>query len=452
MMQKENEPQGRFMYVNLEEYIPQNHLLRAIRKTIDFSFIYDKVRDLYSEVGRPSVDPVLLIKMLLIGYLFGIPSERKLEEEVKMNLAYRWFLGMDLGDSVPDHSTFSQNRRRRFKKSSVFQEIFDYLVTLCVSEGLVTGEVIVTDSTHIKASASRDRVEKVTVEKTPSTYLLELEKEAQRLDAETGKQKRGKKPRPKERKVTKEIIRSTTDPDAGLMNRPGKPGGFHYLGHTSIDPKHGIITDIHVTPGNVNDQQPYVERVKVQKEKFHLKINKAGADKGYDYAEVHHGLEGLGIEGYITPFERITEYEVTKSKEFLYDEIMDTYICTEGKSLGFSHVNPKKGSYRKIYTAKTKDCKICSQREKCFGKTASNRIIARPFYQDAIERNKARSQTAEYRRIQRLRRVWCEGTFATLKQQHNLQKTYKRGLENVKEHCLLSAMAINIKRMVKALA
>lgn len=452
MMQKENESQGRFMYVNLEEYIPQNHLLRAIRKTIDFSFIYDQVKDLYSEVGRPSVDPVLLIKMLLIGYLFGIPSERKLEEEVRMNLAYRWFLGMDLGDSVPDHSTFSQNRRRRFKNSNVFQEIFDHLVSQCVSKGLVTGEVIVTDSTHIKASASRERVEKVTVEKTPSAYLLELENEARRLEAEAGKQKRGKKPQSRERKVNQEITRSTTDPDSGLMSRPGKPGGFHYLGHASIDPKHGIITDMHVTPGNVNDHQPYIERVKVQKEKFHLKIKKAGADKGYDYADVHQGLEKLGIKGYIPAFDRVGNHKATPIKEFNYDKTTDTYLCPEGKPLKFTHVNARKKGPCKVYSAKARDCKNCPRREKCFGKTASNRIIARPLNQEAIERNRARSQTQEYRRIQRLRRIWCEGTFATLKQQHNLKKTYKRGLDNVKEHCLLSAMALNIKRMVKALA
>jgi transposase len=157
MMNKVTEKQNRLMYINLDDYVPQVHLLRAIRKAIDFGFIYDKVRPLYSDVGRASIDPVLPIKMLLLGYLYGIPSERKLEEEVRLNLAYRWFLGLDLEDKVPDHSTFSQNRRRRFKQSGIFQEVFDHIVTVCVSKGLVTGEVIVTDSTHIKANASMER-------------------------------------------------------------------------------------------------------------------------------------------------------------------------------------------------------------------------------------------------------------------------------------------------------
>jgi len=459
MMRKETESQNRFMYINLEDYIPKNHLLRAIRKKIDFKFIYEKVKHLYPNVGRPSIDPVLLIKMLIIGYLYGIPSERKLEEEVKLNLAYRWFLGMDLGDSVPDHSTFSQNRRRRFKESGSFQEIFDHIVSLCVSEGLVTGEVIVTDSTHIKANASNNKVEKVAVEKTPSAYLLELENEAQRLEAELqakreeeGKKTRGKKPNVEEKKLLTQI-QSATDPDAGLMNRPGKPKGFHYLGHTSIDPKHGIITDIYATSGNVNDQQPYVERLKVQEEKFGFKIEKVGADKGYDYAEVHYGLEKLDIEGYIASFKRASGSEAIESKEFFYDPKIDTYICPEGKFLKFTHVHRGTGNkFRKVYAAGTKDCKNCLRRNKCFGKTASFRTIARPLFQEDIERNKDRAQTLDYKRIQRLRRIWCEGTFGTLKQEHNLKRTYKRGIENVQEQCLLSALAMNIKRMVKALA
>lgn len=212
-----------------------------------------------------------------------------MEQEVKLNLAYRWFLGLDLAETVPDHSTISQNRRRRFKNSPLFQEIFDTIVSRCVAEGLVTGEVIVTDSTHIRASASRQRVEKVWVEKTPTEYMQTPEQEAQRLEAElqnrreaAGKKKCGKKRQLQKRKVMHEVVSSKTDPDAGYMNRPGKPTGFHYLSHTSLDAKRGIITDVHVTAGNVNDHIPFVERVKVLKRKLRLPIQAIGADKGYD--------------------------------------------------------------------------------------------------------------------------------------------------------------------------
>lgn len=151
MMGQDESRQAQFMYVCLDEYVPEDHLLRKIKKTVNFSFVYDKVRSLYSPIGRRSVDPVLLVKMLLVGYLYGIPSERKLEQEVKLNLAYRWFLGLDLADPVPENSTLSQNRRRRFKHSGIFQEIFDTVVMKCIDVGIVTGETIVTDTTHIKA-------------------------------------------------------------------------------------------------------------------------------------------------------------------------------------------------------------------------------------------------------------------------------------------------------------
>jgi transposase len=182
MMGKNSDKQYQFVFVNLEEFVPQDHLLRAILRLVNFNFVYERVEHLYSSVGRKSVDPVLLIKMLLLGYLYGIPSERKLEQEVRVNLAFRWFLGLDLNDPVPDHSTLSQNRRRRFRDSNVFQEVFDEIVSMCIKEGLVTGEVFVTDSTHIKANASNQKTERVRVEKTPSDYFLELENEVERLE------------------------------------------------------------------------------------------------------------------------------------------------------------------------------------------------------------------------------------------------------------------------------
>ncbi|OME93351.1 transposase [Paenibacillus sp. FSL H7-0331] len=162
---------------------------------------------LYSPFGRRSIDPVLLIKMLLIGYLFGIPSERRLEQEIIVNLAYRWFLGLDLGESIPDHSTLSQNRRQRFKDSEAFQEIFDHIVSACISQSIVTGEVVLVDSTHIKANASIGKAENVRVKKKPSEYFKDLEQETRRIESELQKDPNKKKRRkkPKEDGSVKEV-------------------------------------------------------------------------------------------------------------------------------------------------------------------------------------------------------------------------------------------------------
>ncbi|WP_158607027.1 IS1182 family transposase [Paenibacillus ginsengarvi] len=462
MMGVNGDKQHQFVFFNLEDYVPKGHLLRAIQREVDFSFIYDKVKHLYSSVGRKSIDPVLLMKMMLIGYLYGIPSERRLEEEVSLNLAYRWFLGLDLTDSVPDHSTLSQNRRRRFKDSSIFQDIFDHIVAKCIEMGIVTGEVIVTDSTHVKASASLSHSEKVKVDKKPSEYLQELEKEAQRLERQRqaereaeGKKKCGpvKQDRPDAVNQT-EVTQSQTDPGAGLMNRPKKPVGFHYLGHTSIDTAHGIITDIYVTPGNVNDHEPYGGRLAIQQEKFGLDIKKACADKGYDCAVVHHVLEKQNIEGYISPVMKESSIEAIGDKPFQYDEQSDKYLCPEGKTLKFTSVEGDgiKEPYRRVYAAKTKDCKACSLREQCFGKSKNYRVIRRALFHEATERNKERAKTDEYRNLMRLRSIWCEGTFGIMKQSHNLSRTHKRGIRNATEHCLFSALSLNIKRMIKAIA
>lgn len=459
MLGKDEEKQSLFMFVNLDEFVPQDHLLRTIKRIIDFSFIYEKVKDLYSPIGRRSVDPVLLIKMLLIGYWYGIPSERKLEQEVKLNLAYRWFLGLDLAEPVPDHSTISQNRRRRFRNSPLFQEIFDTIISRCVDEGLVTGEVIVSDSTHIKASASRQRAEKIRVEKTPTEYMQALEQEAQCLETElqkrredAGKKKCGKKRQTQERKVMHEVISSKTDPDAGYMNRPGKPSGFHYLNHISIDVKNGIITDSYATPGNINDHIPFVERVKVQKSRLGLPVQAIGADKGYDSSAVHHGLEQEEVTGYITPKE-LSEAEVIIETDFTYDKESDTYMCPEGKLLRWTHVKRLKQAHiEKIYAAKTKDCKLCPNRKSCFSAKQKYRMLKVALFHEYDKRNRNRVTTEEYTRIQRLRRIWCEGTFGTLKSQHNLAATFKRGLVNIQEQCLLSASALNIKRMVRVIA
>lgn len=452
MMRKQEDKQHRFVYVNLEEFVPKQHLLRKIEEVVNFSFIYKKVEHLYSQVGRKSIDPVVLLKMLLIGYLYNIDSERRLEEEVKYNLAYRWFLGLDLEDSVPDHSTFSQNRRRRFQDSAVFQDIFDHIIKLCIEAGLVTGEVMVTDSTHIKAYASSGRAEVVTVTKTPSEYIQGLHEEAKKIEEELkekrqGKAKRGRKK--SEDSPVREVKRSVTDSDAGLLGRPSKPKGFHYLAHTTVDTAYGIITDIHVTQGNLNDHEPYVKRLAMQQEKFGIQIQQAGADRGYDVCYVHKQLEDLGITGYIS-----SKKQEKEPNEFIYQAETDTFLCPFQKSLQLTHLNWRKDrqQYFKVYAAKTEDCRECPFRADCLSKTAKYKQLAKPLFHEYGLANQVRNETEEYKKIRQLRNVWSEGSFGTLKQCHTLAKTYFRGISKNQMRCLFSALALNLKRMVNVLS
>ena len=220
---------------SLEDLVPRDHLLRKVDKAINFDFIYDEVKHLYSDIGRPSVDPVVLIKIVLIQYLFGIPSMRQTIAEIQVNIAYRWFMGYSISESIPHFSTFSKNYSRRFKDSDVFSTIFAKILEIAAAEGLLAPEQIYIDSTHIKASANKKKYVKVEVEVEAKKYKEQLDKEI-----EEDREQHGKKP-PKggssnSRSVeTKVIPQSTTDSDSGMFYKSEKEKCFAYLAHTACD-------------------------------------------------------------------------------------------------------------------------------------------------------------------------------------------------------------------------
>src|SRR5690606_30136975 len=422
-----------------------------------------KVEHLYSPIGRPSIDPVILFKMTLIGYLYGIPSERRLEEEVKLNLAYRWFVGLQLDDPVPDHSTFSQNRRRRFGDASVFEDIFNHIVRLCIEKGLVTGELVVTDTTHIKANVVAGKNETTIIEpaQTPSEYLQALDEEADRLEAVLSRRRgtndddrdqsgggsrpknRVKPPKPRKVKVSK------TDPDARLMNRTGKPKGYHYLTRESIDSKCGIIVDVDTRAGNVNDHIEYGERLDHIQETLELRIESVAADAAFDQTVVHRWLRKLGIKGFIPRHVKRGPAKTFRKDQFEYDVKGDFYRCPAGYELMLTHLSRTMG--HKVYSSDVETCQSCRLRSQCVPKSARVKQITRPFFQDDADITHSRIGTEEYNLAQRVRRTLAEGTFALQKRLHNLARARMRGRERVHEQALLSALAINLKRMVQAL-
>ena len=288
MINERKEAQSEIEVVMLEQLVPQDHLLRKIDKYIDFSFIRDLTRDLYCHTnGRPAVDPVVLFKMLFIGYLYGIRSERQLVKDIEVNLAYRWFLGYSITEKIPDSSTISQNRIRRFKGTDIPQKIFDNIVFQAIEKGLVGGKILYSDSTHIKANANKRKFEKVEVDVTPKEYIEQLD-----IDVNADREKHNKKPlKPRKlKKETKEIKKSTTDPDSGYMMRDNKPEGFFYLDHRTVDSKNNIIMDVHVTPGNVSDSDPILKRIDRIKETFNIKPKYLGLDAGYSTNPIFKGI------------------------------------------------------------------------------------------------------------------------------------------------------------------
>lgn len=441
MMSQSNSKQGKLLIATIEDLIADDHFLRKLDNAVDFSFIYDIVRTLYSQTGRPSIDPVVLVKMLLIGYLYGIDSERKLEQEVRYNIAYRWFLGLDLEDAVPDHSTISQNRRRRFHGNEIFRQIFEVIVEKCAEAGLVRGENVVMDSTHIKANADNHNSEWVQVTQSIDQYWLNL------ID---------RYPEEGEKDIDNEcrtIVKSKNpdDPEAGYMNRTGKPKGFHYLAHQSSDADTGIILDVEVTSGDIQDCECCVERFAHLKQR-HIPVKRAAMDKAYDTIPIHSGLSKLGIEAYIARCDRGNGMhesdEMISADAFIYDPEADRYTCPMGSHLPFRWNFRKKGIPMKSYIADLSDCRNCKIQSRCYKRKVGAKCINRHMDQTARETGLDRIGGFRYQRLMRKRRIICEGNFALQKRCHNLRFTRKRGKENVLEQSLLSATALNLKRLV----
>lgn len=429
--------------VTLDQLVPEDHLLRKIDKTISFRFIYEKVEHLYcKDNGRPPVDPVLLFKMMFLGYLYGIRSERRLEQEVQVNVAYRWFLGLGLNDRIPDHSTISRNRTERFAGTGIFQEVFDEIVLQAIRKGIIDGRTLYTDSTHIKASANKHRFSKKKVKKSNRAYLEDLD-----IAIAQEREAHGKKPLKETDSAQiaeKETKVSTTDPESGYMVRDGKPKGFFYLDHRTVDSKHNLITDAYITPGNVHDSIPYLERLDHQQKRFGFDIEAVGVDAGYYSASICKGLSDRDIYGvmpYVRPYGK---KGLLKKKQFKYDQVNNCYICPEGQSLQYSTTN--RVGYHE-YKSDSKTCVDCALLSVCTKSQNHVKVIVRHVWEDYKEEVNSHRFTEEGKRIYARRKETVERSFADAKELHGYRYARYRGLAKMQEQSLMVAIAQNIKKM-----
>jgi len=442
MLRASNNTQTRLEFVSIESLVPKDHLLRKIDRVIDFEFIRDKVKDLYcADNGRPAVDPVVLFKMLFIGYLYGVRSERQLVREIEVNVAYRWFIGFGLTDKIPDASTFSQNRRRRFTESTIYQDIFDEIVLQAMGKKLISGRVLYTDSTHLKANANKHKFKKKEVEASTRGYLEELE-----TAINADRKAHGKKALPKKEEAPagREIKSSTTDPDSGYMVREGKPKGFFYLDHRTTCGKHNLITDTHVTAGNVHDSIPYLERLDRQRERFGFTTSAVGLDAGYMSAPLCKGLmdrDIYGVIGYRRP--NHIKGRLYK-KDYLYDSAADIYYCPNGQVL--SYRNTSREGYRE-YRSDAKVCRTCPLLGQCTSNAQCVKTVTRHVWEDCREEVDARRNTCRGKIIYKRRKETIERSFADAKQLHGHRYMRMRGLLRAQEQCLLSAACQNMKKM-----
>jgi transposase len=431
----------------MEDIVPEGHLLRLVDQHIDFGFIKNKVRHLYSHTGRPSIDPEILLRMLLIGYLYGITSERRLCEEVKMHIGYRWFVGLNMEDTVPDHSTFSKNRHERFAESGICQEIFDEIVRQCTEKGLLTGKHITVDSTYIRANASFKSLEPIVVEMKPKEYIEKLEKEN---PVEDKPWEPGDDYPHRGQKISNDTHRSKTDPDARLSRKSFRATTDLYHAATYVmDNKSRIIIGSDVGKPNLRtDSEKAISQIRRIKWNYKILPQSLGADKGYATGEFINNLVKENIQPHIP----ILEYQKHNHKgiytreAFTYDEAKDMYICPEGKEMRYWGIH--KHSRQHVYRARTKDCTACVKKDECTKDRA--RSVGFHIYEDSIKKAKELNKTKEYRISQKMRKR-IEELFGEAKEFMGMRQAKFRTLKFVREQVLMTATAQNIKRMVKLL-
>jgi transposase len=440
MMGQQRRTESLFYYFRLEEQIPTDHLLRMIDGHVDFSFVREQLRDFYSPTGRPSIDPEVLLRLLLIGYLYGITSERRLMDEVRMHLAYRWFTRLSFDQEIPDHSTFSKNRHGRFRQSGVFREVFEEIVRLCLQAGLVEGRNLGVDGTLVQANASEQSrvpreqlVEAAQVSRTVREYLTELERQNPVED-------------PEERPMAQEKV-SITDPDAAWAFKGG-PATLAYYDNYLIDTHSRVILAVEATPARFRQETIAAQRMLGRMEKLGLHPHSVGADKAYGSGEFLAWLLARDIQPHIPVIDRRHQTRGRFTRDaFRYEPQENAYYCPEGKPLHYRGQRHSSQGY--LYRSTEAQCQGCPQKKFCT--QGPYRRLFVHWQEPARQTVRALAGTPAYKQSQRAR-YKVEALFAELKQQMRLRRVRLRRTWNVAEQFLLAATAQNLKRMVRFLA
>lgn len=423
-----------FYSVQLNNLVPQDHELRKVLSLVDFSFIHNMVCEKYSWTGQPSVDPEVIIKMLFIGYYYGILSERQLVKRVQTDLAYRWFLGYDLDENVPTHSVLSKARQRYGLE--VFQSIFDHVVDQCIAAGLVGGKRSFMDSTLFDANASESSLVPRIKVMNPSEYTEEM------MRGEEERASHHRRLKLNEQKVSK------TDPDATLHKKRGSTKArLSYKGHHLVDESNRVIIAANATDSiSRSDGQagPLMLRAKFRHK---IRFESFCADSEYGTQSLYHFLISENITPFIPPQLANTRPNPFAKDAFSYEAEEDVYTCPAGQKLLRRRYNPSKKQYE-YGQASRGQCKSCPLKQGCTPKRGS-RIIQRLLYQEDVDQGRYLAKTNEYREQMRKRKHILESLFGEAKEFHGLRRARFRRLDRVTIQVLWTATVMNIKRLVE---
>jgi transposase len=435
-----------FYSFSLEDHVPADHLLRGIDHFLDLSELREHLAAHYSNTGRPSIDPALMIRMLVIGYCFGIRSERRLCEEVHLNLAYRWFCRLGLEDKIPDHSTFSKNRHGRFRESDTFRHVFETVLRRCMAEGLVGGEGFAIDASVVRADANRARG----VPGGEAAQWKSDENSSRAVREYIDALEVANPPEVPPKSV------SLTDPAARYTAAPGGPAFYAYSTNYLVDVDAGIIVDVEATPAfrtdEVNAMRTMIDRVE---ERFDMRPTRLIGDMAYGAAELLGWMvNDKAIEPHVPVWDKTQRKDETlSSSDFQWDEQAGEYRCPQGHALrsqwrAFKNLRTHLTKADTIiYRSSQSDCASCPMKARCCPNTPI-RKIARSIHESAREVARTIAKTAAYSQSRKDRKK-VEVLFAHLKRIMKLDRLRLRGLNGANDEFLLAAAAQNLRRMAK---
>jgi transposase len=482
-------PVGKLFYqVSLEELVPDGHLLRRVAAAVDFGVARRLTARFYSHTGQPSVDPVVLFKMALLGYLYGLPSERRLVEEIRLNLAYRWFIGYDLDEAIPDHSVLSKARRRF--GPTVYEAFFTEVVRQCERAGLIRGDQLFMDSTLVAAHADLERVGSRALirqlsavgDHVAEVWAADAEVPAHEaegapmaalgvpgpaaVDAATEQGSTAADPvaagvplaplhvaGPDDPPnaglgLLNERLMSRTDPDATVVQRAGVPADLYYKVHVGVDGGPArIITAVTATSGIVADEHLLPRLVADHEGNTGRTVLDVVADTKYGTVDNYRWLEARGVRAAIPFGEANSDGRAIPRSAFAYDPKTDIYRCPTGAVLRRQGRTTTTAAHPLIiYRPRPKDCAACPLKARCCGK-AKVRSLSRPDDGGLRDRTTAYLGTGRARRLIRRRKAWAETVFGDGKERRGLRRARCRGVDDMRIQACLTATAQNLRQL-----
>jgi len=430
--------------LTIEDVVPKDHILRDIDRALNFDFIYELVKDMYcADNGRPSIDPVVLFKIIFIKYLFGIRSVRQTIKEIEVNMAYRWFLGYGMTEQIPHFTTFGKNYERRFADSDIFEKIFEQILLEAVRCKFVDASAVFIDATHIKANANKKKAVNEAVKAEAKHYHAELMEEINRDREAHGKKpfKDGDDDTPPKTKNTKV---STTDPECGLFHKGEHKVEFAYTTHVACD-KHNFILGCDVSAGNVHDSVMFDGLYRNVLAKY-PEIEMVALDSGYKTPWIMKQIFDSGRKA-ATPYRRsMTRVGFFKKYEYVYDEYYDCVLCPENQVLKYGTTN-RDGS--REYKSDPKICANCPSRHKCTESRNCQKVVTRHVWEEYMELAEDVRHSPKGKDTYALRGQTIERVFADAKEKHFMRYTYYRGLSKLRMQALLTFAAMNLKKLTK---